>query len=455
MYNLLLYLTIRVTKGMRLFKTSILALPAVLLLTACRHMTEENALNRFLHHQLVEWNKNLTQVVISDVLTPPVCSRAYAYSNIAAYEALRAGHPDHPSYGGKLNALEQVPQPDGNNKDYLFDVSAIIAFSTVAQKVIFNSDAVMEMEDDFLRKLDDFEVDPEKIERSVDYGRRVGQFIVEWASKDGYLQRNAFPGYIVTKETGRWQPTPPDYMDAVEPNWHTLRPFVLDSASQFRPIGPERFDTSAGSRYHENVMQVYEAVSKNDTERIQIAKFWDCNPNISVTQGHVMYFQQKISPAGHWMHVAATVCQRKDLSEIKTAEVLSKVAICIADGFINCWEAKYHYNTIRPETVINKYIDKDWQPLLQTPPFPEYPSGHSVVSGAASTMLTHLFGNNFEYIDSTEVPFGIPARKFTSFDQAANEASISRLYGGIHYLPSLNTGLAEGREVSKYIISKL
>jgi membrane-associated phospholipid phosphatase len=200
---------------------------------------------------------------------------------------------------------------------------------------------------------------------------------------------------------------------------------------------------------------VYNAVSSADTERIAIAKFWDCNPNISVTQGHVMYFQQKISPGGHWLNIAATVCKKENLDGIKTAEILSKIALTMADSFINCWEAKFHYNAIRPETVINKYIDKDWKPLLQTPPFPEYPSGHSVVSGASSVILTHYFGENYAYTDSTELPFGIPSRNFRSFKEAANEASVSRLYGGIHYLPALNNGLEEGREIAGYILEKL
>ena len=127
----------------------------------------------------------------------------------------------------------------------------------------------------------------------------------------------------------------------------------------------------------------------------------------------------------------------------------------MADGFKSCWEAKFHYNTIRPETVINRYINKDWRPLLQTPPFPEYPSGHSVVSGAASTVLSSLINPSYKFIDSTEVPFGMPARTFESFNAAASEASISRLYGGIHFLPALNNGLIEGRLVAELLLTKL
>ncbi|ULQ51304.1 vanadium-dependent haloperoxidase [Flavihumibacter fluvii] len=425
------------------------------ILTGCHTATSKNDYAQFSGDQLVKWNKDLTQVVITDVLTPPVCSRVYAYSNIAAYEALLPAYPGTTSYANKLNCLQAIKPPDGDVKGYDFAISGIIAFSTVAQKLVFNSEAILDLEAEYLEALGSYGLDEKIQERSVQYGREVGQQIIEWATKDGYLQRNSHPAYIVTKATGRWVPTPPDYMDAVEPNWNTLRPFTLDSAAQFRPAPPIPFDTIKGSAYYQMVMEVYDAAKKPAASHIDVAKFWDCNPNISVTQGHVTYFQQKISPAGHWIHVAGSICEKEQYDLVKTAGILSKVAIAIADGFISCWEAKYHYNTIRPETVINKYIDKDWRPLLQTPPFPEYPSGHSVISGAASSVLTTLVRDNYAYTDSTELPFGMPSRQFKSFNEAANEASISRLYGGIHFTPALNNGLEEGRKIAQHALGKL
>lgn len=200
--------------------------------------------------------------------------------------------------------------------------------------------------------------------------------------------------------------------------------------------------------------EVYLAVKNQQPEEKAMALFWDCNPNISVTQGHVMYFMQKISPGGHWMHIASSSCQRENFNEMQTAEILSKLAITIADSFISCWEAKYHYNKIRPETIINHYIDKDWRPLLQTPYFPEYPSGHSVVSSAAAAILTSLIRDNYAFTDSTEVDFGLPPRKFNSFNAAANEASISRLYGGIHFRDAIVNGQEEGREIAALALQK-
>ena len=126
--------------------------------------------------------------------------------------------------------------------------------------------------------------------------------------------------------------------------------------------------------------------------------------------------------------------------------------MALADGFISCWEEKYNSELIRPETLINRYIDENWTPVLQTPPFPEYPSGHSVVSGAASVVLTRLFGDNFAYDDDTEVRYGLPVRSFTSFNQAAEEAALSRLYGGIHYRAAIDKGLLQGRKLGQHVV---
>lgn len=424
-------------------------------LAACQEKASPAALQRFSQHQLTQWNRALTQVMITDVLTPPVCSRAYAYPNIAAYEALVPAYPGKLSLAQTLNGFNGVQLSSTNKDSVNFSVGSIIAFSTVAQKMVFNSEAVQELEARYLHALDSIGIDQDLKQRSVDYGRAVGKSILDWAGKDGYLERNSHPAYIVTKAAGRWIPTPPDYMDAIEPNWHRIRPFILDSASQFRPPAPVAFDSSAGSPFMQQTQEVYLAVKQQQSPEKEIAQFWDCNPNISVTQGHVMYFQQKISPGGHWMHIATATCQREGYSEMQTAEILSRLAITIADSFISCWEAKYQYNKIRPETVINHYIDRDWRPLLQTPSFPEYPSGHSVVSSAAAVVLTKMVSDQYGFTDSTEVDFGLRPRQFSSFVAAANEASISRLYGGIHFRDAIENGQVEGRKIAAMALKKM
>jgi hypothetical protein len=423
-------------------------------LIGCKQKTNEAGLKELCKNQLQQCNNKLTKILITDVFSPPVCSRIYAYCNIAAYEALRPLDKKYPSYTGLLNELQPVPQ-SLPNKEYCYPIASAIALATVAQKLVFNGDMAKQMENEYLEQLDSIGVSKDLLDNSVEYGRLVGKHILEWASKDGYLQRNSNVAYIVTKEQGRWVPTPPDYMDAIETNWSTLRPFVLDSASQFRPGPPIKYDTVNTSAFYKQAYEVYQAVKSPAQGDSATAWYWDDNPNTSFTQGHITYFQQKMSPPGHWVHIACDVSAKENYDAVKTAFLISQTAIALADAFISCWEAKYHYAYIRPETFINKYIDKDWEPLIQTPPFPEYTSGHSCISASAATVLTKLVDDNYNFVDSTEVPFGRPNRQFNSFLEAAQQASYSRMYGGIHFREALETGNKQGREVGNFIALKL
>lgn len=427
---------------------------AFIFFSACRPKTDPEALNRFCENQLPKWNSKLTQVIISDIFTPAVCSRIYAYSNIAAYEALKPQYNNYPSYAGKLHGLQPLPQPK-QGKQYCYPVSSVIAFTTVAQKLVFNGDAIADMEKEFLKQLDSLNINEEVLNSSVSYGRQVGNHILQWTGKDGYLERNSLPAYIVTKEPGRYQPTPPNYIDAIETNWKTLRCFVLDSASQFRPPPPIKYDTAKGSAFYKEAYQVYDMGKNPRQGDSAIAWYWDDNPNTSITNGHISYFQQKNSPPGHWIHIACSVAEKEKFDPMKTASLISKTAIAIADGFISVWEAKFVYNYIRPETFINRFIDKDWIPLIQTPAFPEYPSAHSVASSGAATVLTKMIGDKYAFADSAEVPYGRPMRKFNSFYEAADQASISRMYGGIHFKTAIEKGKEQGRKIGSFVLSKL
>ena len=420
----------------------------------CKQKGDPEALNRFCENQLPEWNSKLTHVIISDIFTPAVCSRIYAYANIAAYEALRPQYKNYYSYARKLNGLQSVPQPK-QGIQYCYPVASVIAFTTVAQKMVYSDDAIREMEKEFLKQLDSLNIQEELLDYSVSYGRQVGNHIIEWAGKDGYLERNSLPAYIVTKEPGRYPPTPPNYIDAIETNWKTLRSFTLDSASQFCPPPPTKYDTAKGSAFFKEAYQVYDIGKNPHQGDSATAWYWDDNPNTSITNGHITYFQQKNSPPGHWINIACSVAEKEKFDPMKTASLISKTAIAIADAFISAWEAKFMYNYIRPETFINRYIDKDWVPLIQTPAFPEYPSAHSVASSCAATVLTKMIGDKYEFVDSTEVPYGRPTRKFNSFYEAADQASISRMYGGIHFITAIEKGKEQGRKIGTYILKRL
>ena len=249
-------------------------------------------------------------------------------------------------------------------------------------------------------------------------------------------------------------------MDGIEPHWSKIRPFVIESAAQFQPEPPPAFSMDPDSEFYKELQEVYKIVkeiqnNENEDERKEIAKFWDCNPYVSTHKGHVMFALKKISPGAHWIGITKIVSRNLNADVYKTVAAYAKTSIAIADAFISCWDEKYRSNLIRPETLINQTIDENWYPVLQTPPFPEYTSGHSVVSGAASVALTDFFGDNISFDDDTELVYDLPIRSFKSFNHAAEEAAISRLYGGIHYRKAIVEGLRQGRELGNFVSKKL
>jgi hypothetical protein len=203
------------------------------------------------------------------------------------------------------------------------------------------------------------------------------------------------------------------------------------------------------------MLEVYAIVNRKDTAEQAIAQYWDCNPFAVQQIGHVQFGLKKISPGGHWIGITGIACLKKGFNLQKTVRVHAMVGLTLADAFIACWDEKYRSNRIRPETAIRKYIDPKWKPFLQTPPFPEYLSGHSTISAASATILTHFFGENFAYTDTVEARFGLKSRNFKSFQQAADEAGISRMYGGIHFIDAITNGQKQGELVGKWVLGKV
>ena len=424
------------------------------LIWACTPKHDEARLNAFSANQLEQWNAHLSEIIIKDIFTPPVASRIYAYANIAAYEALVPGHPEYQSLAKQLNQLPEVPKPD-STKEYYFPVAAIKAFATVCKKLTLVAQNTEEKEKQYLARLGQIGIRPDILENSLAYGEQVGQHILAWAAKDNYKESRALSRYTQLRTQDKWVPTPPDYMPAVEPHWHTIRPFVMDSAAQCKPLAPTTFDTLPASRFYQEARQVYDIGQAADPEKQLIARFWDDNPNVSYTKGHVTFFKQKLTPGGHWISIASAAIKGRKRNLMQAAETYVLVTTALADGFISCWDAKYKYVHIRPETYIEKNIDQQWDPLIQTPPFPEFPSGHSVISAAAATALTHLFGDNYAFSDSTQQVLGLPVRRFPSFYAAADEAGMSRVYGGIHFMPANKYGALQGRQVGQLVAARL
>lgn len=408
----------------------------------------ENA--SFIHRAV----KKITDVMVHDIYSPPVASRTYAYVCIAGYEAALPGNPLYRSLAGQLHGLKPLPQPQ-QGKEYSPTLAAVHAILTVGKTAVVSEGDVTAFYQSLLKEFTASGMPQEVYDNSIAYGQEVAAHIIAWAALDNYKQTRTFARYAPSADAASWKPTPPAYFKAVEPHWNKVRPFLLDSAQQFKPQKATAFSTGNNSAFYKEAHAVYKAGTTLSDGQKEIANFWDCNPFKMNVNGHVMYASKKISPGGHWMNITGLACRQASAGPMQTLEAYACVAVANADAFISCWDEKYRSVVIRPETYINNYIDGSWMPLLQTPPFPEYPSGHSVVSGAASVMLTKIFGDHFSYADSTEEEFGLPVRQFTSFRQAADEAAISRFYGGIHYLPAITNGLEEGRRIGSFVLRKL
>jgi hypothetical protein len=290
----------------------------------------------------------------------------------------------------------------------------------------------------------------------VSFADSVSAKVLAWSKKDNYAQTRSASRYTVIDTPGRWVPTPPAYASALEPHWNEIRPMVMDSASQFAPPPPMKFNvTDKNDPYYKQVMAVKNTVDSLTDEQKHIAEFWDDLGGKLNVVGHIQFVTKKFSPPGHWMNIVGIAAEKSKASFRKTVAAYTLTSICMFDAFIQSWDAKFHYNTVRPETVINKYFDQDWRPYLQTPPFPEYTCGHSTVSSASASSLTKMFGDNFNYTDSSELEFGIANRSFKSFRAAAEENNLARFYGGIHFHPSCLVSSDYGQRVGDYIVGKL
>lgn len=402
---------------------------------------------------LIQANQVVTDVMVHDIFSPPVASRVYAYASLAAYEVAALADDEYVSLMGQLNEFEK--KTFDTSKECLFPLAALAAYYQVAASMIFSDEPMMEQRAGVYRAIKNQGIPNEVFQNSMNLGKEVADHVMAYAAGDNYHQSRSFEKYTPGTGEGAWKPTPPAYMEGLEPHWDKIRTFVMDSASQFVPDRPSPFDIIPESDFYKEAEAVMLAKNNITPEQEEIAFFWDCNPYKMNIKGHVMFAEKKITPGGHWMGIGTIAAKAQGLDWKGTAETMIVTALAVFDGFVSCWDEKYRSILIRPETYINQYMDEDWLPLLQTPPFPEYTSGHSVVSSAASTALTHFLGDNIHIVDSTEVVFGLPTREFSSFNAAADEAAISRFYGGIHYMPAIDNGAEQGRKVGELIANRI
>ncbi|WP_299054750.1 vanadium-dependent haloperoxidase [uncultured Polaribacter sp.] len=427
----------------------------IFLFTSCKETSAPIKITPDHLHTTID---KVVEIMIHDIFSPPVASRVFAYPAIAAYEIIAQNDTSYVSLKKQIKHFKGIPK--ANSEDQInYPLAAIIAHINISKKLIFSEEKLTKYRDSLYTV---WQAKNEKeFNHSKAYGLQVAAAVTKWMNADNYAQTRTMPKFRVdANDESRWQPTPPSYMDGLEPNWNKIRTFVLDSAAQFKPVPPPKFSMNKNSAFYKEVKEVYdisnEISKKGDTsEEIAIAQFWDCNPYVSVNRGHLMFAVKKITPGAHWIGITKIAAKKDSANFNRTIYAYTKTAIAMADAFISCWDEKYRSNLVRPETVIKAYFNSEWKPILQTPPFPEYTSGHSVVSGAAATILTEIFGDNFSFDDNTEVAYGLPIRSFTSFNAAADEATISRMYGGIHYRSAVEIGVGQGRKIGGLVKKQL
>ena len=373
--------------------------------------------------------------------TPPVASRAFGYLGVTLYEAVSPGINGVTSLAGQLEGLEPLPAP-APNESYYWPSVANSALSEMSSRLWGDASPEAQARIDALEatlaRRFSRQADPETLTRSAAQGSAIAEAVHAWAREDGGHRGYStnFPAeYEMPIGPGLWVSTPPAYAGAMQPGWGSNRPFVARSEDcALEP--PLAYSEDPASAFYAEALEVYETVQTLTPEKRETARYWADDPGETAT------------PPGHWVSILTRFLDEGGYGLERASVAYAQLGIALADAFIAGWEAKYQYNLVRPITYIQKVIDPQWNrsevtdPVL-TPPFPEYPSGHSVQSGAAAWVLTRLFGT-VAFTDHTHDPRGFAPRHYDSFMAAAREAALSRLYGGVHYRAAIENGLEQG-----------
>jgi len=408
----------------------------------------------FTSADLVNANTKLLHIAMEDGFPPPIASRVYVYPHIAHYLALEYNYPDSlPALSKKLNGLPSFTFK--SNNDALPELTALLSFCNVARKVVFSEYMIDELQQGILKKAKDGNISEKVIEASTENANAITSHLMEWIKNDNYIQTRTMDRWTSSKDPGKWRETPPDYQIGLEPNWDKMRQILTDSTDMYVPAPLPAYSPDVNSDFYKMVNKVYTTSMSLDSAKIATAWYWDDNPNTSEHRGHAVAIIHKVSPPGHWLNIISGIINAQKDNIFKSTKAYTFSAIAMYDGIISCWYQKYKTNLVRPVSYIQEYIDVNWNPLIQTPPFPEYTSGHSVISASAATVLNSIYGSDLAFVDSTQTLFGLAPRTFENFDQAAWEVSLSRFYGGIHFYNGIEEGNKQGKFIGNAVINKL
>jgi PAP2 superfamily len=379
--------------------------------------------------------------------SPPVAARTLAYLGLGLYESMIAGMPGRRSFAGQLNELDSLPgaQPD---EPLHWPTVANATLAALTRMLLPNAPADWMARFDALERnmpvaqAADFnptERSPEVIIRSETHGRLLAMALMTWARTDGghdvlgARRVRLDAAYVSPSRPGAWVPTPPRFARPLLPNWGTNRSF-MKGLEQCDPPGPPRYDETPASPFHREAQEVYRISVHPTEEQRRIALYWADDPGKTPT------------PAGHWAWILTDLLRDRKADLATAAERYARIGIAMSDAFVSAWRVKYAVNLLRPVTFIQLALDANWvPPLMETPPFPEYPSGHSVQSGAAAAVLEGFYGRDTAFEDRTHNDRGWGPKQFRSFRAAAEEAAASRLYAGIHFRSANEHGTAQGR----------
>jgi hypothetical protein len=396
---------------------------------------------------LRDWYKLMNELVRhTPTYSPPVASRSFGYLGVTVFEAAVGGSGTLVSLVGQVNGLESVPQ---RQPEAVYD-EAVVVSAAMSDAIVYyfgntgpTGQRSIKLAQEKWGARITAGVAPDVAERSEAFGKAVAASIYDWSQTDGghVIENMGFPlEFELPKGEGFWVPTNVvrQQQYPLLPTWGNNRPFAMPAGATCPTPGHPEYSVEPASSFYAEAAEVYETVKSASPEQAAIARFWSDDPMLSMT------------PPGHWVSIALQVSEQANLNLDDQVDLLARVGIGLADAFIGCWHEKYEYNLIRPISYIRKNIDPRWEPILNTPPFPEYPSGHSTVSGAMDGVMTAFFGDSYAFEDRTGSPDGRTPRKFASFHEAAEEAGISRMYGGIHFRAAIVDGLTQGRCIAAY-----
>lgn len=417
----------------------------LLVLASC----STNKKNKLTASYLHTWNEAYEEGIINDFFSPPVAGRMYTYPNLATYAVLTKGE------GQLLKPLLTFPEIESVSENA--ELVALYSFYYVGKKTIYSFNYLDDYLLEFDKQMQELGYSVSDLKNAKATAASIAKKVNAWAKEDAYKETRSDSKFTLDKTPGHWKPTAPDYADGLEPNWKKIRPFFIDSASQFtenyKPYPYNMTDKQSG--FYKELVEVKEQVDKTNQEELATSKYWDCNPLAPQHVSHITYAEKKLTPGGHWMSITRNVSRAKNENLADASKAYTLVSLAINDGFIACWQSKYFYDYIRPITAIQDNWDSKWNTLILTPNFPEYPSGHSVISGVASTVLAAHYGDETSFTDNAEEPFGMSPRKFKSFTSACDQAAMSRFYAGIHFRKAIEDGVLMGREIGDFILKKL